>query len=67
VSGSGAFPQPPAADPAAALHDGAVAALQRLHNYLAVNRPKALTAAALDGQDAVGVAISLLRRLPPER
>lgn len=65
MSASGAFPPPPAADPAAALHDGAVAALQRLHNYLAVNRPKALAAA--DGGDAVDVALRLLERLPPER
>lgn len=65
MSGSGAFPPPPAADPATALHDGAVAALQRLHNYLAVNRPKALVAA--DGGDAVDVAIRLLEQLPPER
>ncbi|QDN94921.1 hypothetical protein FNV58_00915 (plasmid) [Streptomyces sp. RLB1-9] len=65
MSGSGAFPPPPAADPSTALHDSAVAALQRLHNYLAVNRPRALAAA--DGGDAVDVALQLLDRLPPER
>lgn len=65
MSAPGAFPPPPATDPAAALHDGAVAALQRLHNWLAVNRPKALAAA--DGGDAVDVALRLLERLPPER
>ena len=65
MSGSGAFPPPPAADPATALHDAAVAALQRLHNYLAVNRPKALAAA--DGGDAVDVALRLMDGLPPER
>lgn len=65
MSGSGAFPPPPAADPATALHDGAVAVLQRLHNYLAVNRPKAMAAA--DGGDAVDVAVRLLEQLPPER
>jgi hypothetical protein len=65
VSGPGAFPPPPAADPAAALHDAAVGALQRLHNYLAVNRPRALAAA--DGGDAVDVALRLLDGLPPER
>ena len=65
MSASGAFPPPPAQDPAAGLHDPAVAALQRLHNYLAVNRPKAL-AAAWNG-DAVDVALALLKRLPPER
>jgi hypothetical protein len=42
-----------------------VAALQRLHNYLAVNRPKALAAA--DGGDAVDVAQRLMDSLPPER
>lgn len=42
-----------------------MAALQRLHNWLAVNRPKALAAA--DGGDAVDVALRLLERLPPER
>lgn len=67
MSGSGAFPEPPAQDPAAGLHDGAVAALQRLHNYLAVDRPKALAAGASSGLDAVGVALGLLQRLPPER
>ncbi|MEU9405693.1 hypothetical protein AB0E08_08300 [Streptomyces sp. NPDC048281] len=66
MSGSGAFPPPPASDPAAALHDTAVAALQRLHNYLAVNRPKAL-AAADGGEDAADVAIRLLGQLPAER
>jgi hypothetical protein len=65
VSGSGAFPPPPAADPAAALHDATVGALQRLHNYLAVNRPRALAAA--DGGDAVDVTLRLLDGLPPER
>lgn len=65
MSGSGAFPPPPASDPATALHDAAVAALQRLHNYLAVNRPKALAAA--DGGDAVDVAQRLMDSLPPER
>lgn len=65
MSGSGAFPPPPADDPATGLHDGAVAALQRLHNYLAVHRPRALAAA--DGGDAVAVAIGLIGRLPPER
>lgn len=64
MSALGAFPPPPARDPAAALHDGAVAALQRLHNHLAVHRPRALAAA--DGGDAVDVAIGLLERLPPE-
>jgi hypothetical protein len=67
VSASGQFPPPPASDPAAALHDSAVAALQRLHNYLAVDRPKALTAGAASGQDAAAVAIALLQQLPAER
>lgn len=61
----GSFPAPPASDPAAALHSEAVAALQRLHNYLAVNRPRALSEAA-DGESAVDVAIRLLGRLPAE-
>lgn len=61
----GAFPAPPASDPAAALHSPAVAALQRLHNYLAVNRPRALSGAA-QGEGAVDVAIRLLERLPAE-
>lgn len=65
MSGARPFPPPPAQDPASGLHDSAVAALQRLHNYLAVHRPKALAAA--DGGDAVDVAVALLRRLPPER
>jgi hypothetical protein len=65
VTDTGQFPAPPAADPADALHDGAVSALQRLHNYLAVHRPRALAAA--DGKDAVDVAVQLLERLPPER
>lgn len=60
------FPAPPTADPAVALHDAAVAALQRLHNWLAVNRPRALAAAA-GGEDAVAVAVRLLEQLPPER
>lgn len=67
MSGSGAFPPPPAPDPAIALHDKAVAALQRLHNYLAVDRPKALAAGAAGGQDAVDVAVALMRGLPAER
>lgn len=61
----GSFPAPPASDPAAALHSEAVAALQRLHNHLAVERPLALSEAA-DGESAVDVAIRLLRRLPAE-
>jgi len=67
VSAAGAFPPPPAQDPASGLHDEAVAALQRLHNYLATDRPKALAAGAAGGQDAVTVAIVLLQRLPMER
>jgi hypothetical protein len=66
VSGAEQFPAPPTADPAIALHDAAVAALQRLHNWLAVNRPKTLAAAA-GGEDAVEVAVRLLEQLPPER
>lgn len=65
MSAAGAFPPPPAQDPASGLHDAAVAGLQRLHNYLAVHRPRALAAA--DGGDAVDVALELLQRLPPER
>jgi hypothetical protein len=65
VSGTGAFPPPPASDPAVALHDSAVGSLQRLHNWLAVNRPRALAAAG--GGDAVDVAVALLEQLPPER
>lgn len=62
----GSFPPPPASDPAAALHSEAVAALQRLHNHLAVTRPRAL-AEAPDGESAVDVAIRLLQQLTPER
>ena len=62
---TGAFPPPPAADPAAALHDAAVARLQHLHNRLAVTRPRAL-AAARPGEDAVDVALRLVDTLPPE-
>lgn len=65
MSGTGAFPEPPAVDPAAALHDAAVGRLQQLHNHLALTRPRAL-AAARPGEDAVAVAIRLLERLPPE-
>lgn len=65
MSGTGAFPPPPASDPAVSLHDAAVAALQRLHNWLAVNRPKALAAA--DGGDVVDVTVALLEQLPLER
>lgn len=61
----GSFPPPPASDPAAGLHSAAVAALQRLHNHLAVTRPRAL-AGATPGEDAVDVAIRLLQRLPDE-
>ncbi|MEV7674999.1 hypothetical protein [Streptomyces sp. NPDC088752] len=42
-----------------------MAALQRLHNHLAVTRPRAL-AGATPGEDAVDVAIRLLQRLPDE-
>ncbi|MET7363169.1 hypothetical protein ABZS76_32695 [Streptomyces sp. NPDC005562] len=66
MSAPGAFPVPPSTDPGAALHDAAVAALTRLHNHLAVHRPRALAAAA-DGEDAVDVVLSLVDRLPPER
>ncbi|WP_428957847.1 hypothetical protein [Streptomyces sp. cg35] len=66
MSGEGAFPAPLSADPGAGLHDAAVAALQRLHNHLAVTRPRALAAAA-DGEDAVDIAVRLLDRLPPEQ
>jgi hypothetical protein len=45
-----------------------VAALQRLHNYLAVNRPKALAAMGPPlEQDLVTLTIVLLNRLPGER
>jgi hypothetical protein len=64
VTAPGAFPAPPTQDPAAALHDDAVASLQRLHNHLAVHRPKAL--ATFDG-DAVDLAVHLLQQLSPER
>lgn len=66
MSGTGAFPPPPAADPSAALHSAALARLQALHNRLAQARPRAL-AAAVDGEDAVDVALRLLDQLPPER
>lgn len=66
MSGFGAFPAPPAQDPAAALHSPAVARLQALHNALALTRPRAL-AAAQEGEDAVDVALRLLGQLPPER
>ncbi|MFH8483170.1 hypothetical protein [Streptomyces sp. NPDC018055] len=62
----GAFPPPPAYDPVQALHSLAVADLMRLHNYLAVHRPRAL-AAALAGESAADVAVRLLGQLPPER
>lgn len=65
MTGTGAFPPPPAADPAVALHDAAVARLQALHNHLAVTRPAAL-AAALPGQDCVDVAVQLLDQLRAE-
>ncbi|MFE0490133.1 hypothetical protein [Streptomyces griseoaurantiacus] len=44
-----------------------MAALQRLHNHLAVERPKALAAGAAEGLDVVAVAVGLLQRLPAER
>jgi hypothetical protein len=44
-----------------------VGALQRLHNFLATDRPRALAAGTASGQDAVAVAIVLLQRLPAER
>ncbi|MGW1436947.1 hypothetical protein ACWD7M_17055 [Streptomyces griseus] len=62
----GAFPDPPAHDPAQALHSLAVSDLMRLHNYLAVHRPRALAAAA-EGESAADVAVRLLGQLPPER
>jgi hypothetical protein len=65
VSAPQQFPAPPTADPAIALHDAAVAALQRLHNYLAVHRPRALSAAGAN-EDTVDVALRLLKQLPPE-
>jgi hypothetical protein len=55
------FPPPPVADPAQALQDPAAADLQRLHNWLAVNRPADLAAAAA-GETCVDVAIRLLPR-----
>ncbi|MGW7100318.1 hypothetical protein [Streptomyces sp. NPDC054838] len=61
----GAFPPPPASDPAVALHDTAVAELQRLHNYLAVERPRRLASAA-QGESVVDVAIRLMALVPPE-
>ncbi|MDQ1041483.1 hypothetical protein QFZ75_007985 [Streptomyces sp. V3I8] len=61
----GSFPAPPATSPAAALHDQAVGALQKLHNHLATTRPRTLAEAA-DGESAVEVAIRLLGRLPAE-
>ncbi|WP_168713673.1 hypothetical protein [Streptomyces sp. A0642] len=63
---AGSFPAPPASDPGQALHSLAVADLMRLHNYLAVHRPRAL-ATATEGESAAAVAIRLLQQLPPER
>ncbi|PPS89557.1 hypothetical protein [Streptomyces sp. MH60] len=64
MTAPGAFPAPPAQDPAAALHDDTVAALQRLHNHLAVHRPRAL--ASFNGA-AVDLAIHLMQQMTPER
>lgn len=60
---NGAFPPPPVSDPGQALQDPSAAELQRLHNWLATNRPADL-AAARSGENAVDVALRLLARLP---
>lgn len=60
---NGRIPPPPTADPAQPLSSPLLAELQRLHNWLAVNRPADMAAAGPEST-AVDVAIGLLKRLP---